>query len=165
MIIESIDAFQIFDSRGNPTVEVEVTLEKWHQRIRSGRLPAPRPGNTRPWSFATGQAGSGHVGVQKAVSNICTEIAPALKGKDACDEEGIDRCMIELDGDRQKPAGANADLGVSMAAAKAAAVAEGKALFDYRAKAEGYLLPLPEIRFSVVAAHMPTGESMCRIFF
>jgi enolase len=153
MIIESIDAFQIFDSRGNPTVEVEVTLKNGSRG--TGLVPSgASTGQYEALELRDRISRFRGMSVFKAVNNIRTEIAPALKGKDACDQEGIDHCMIELDGTANKSRlGANAILGVSMAAAKAAAVAEGKALFDYLGKGQGYLLPLPEIQIFGGGAH------------
>ena len=126
MIIESIDAFQIFDSRGNPTVEVEVTLKNGSRG--TGLVPSgASTGQYEALELRDGVSRFRGMSVFKAVNNIRTEIAPALKGKDACDQEGIDRCMIELDGTANKSRlGANAILGVSMAAAKAAASRRGQ---------------------------------------
>ncbi|MEN8808030.1 MAG: phosphopyruvate hydratase, partial [Desulfobacterales bacterium] len=153
MEIESIGAFQIFDSRGNPTVEVEVTLKNGTKG--SGLVPSgASTGQYEALELRDGESRFRGKSVLKAVSNIHTEIAPALIGKDVCDQEGIDRCMIELDGtDNKSRLGANAILGVSMATAKAAAITQGKSLFDYLGKGQGYLLPLPEIQIIGGGAH------------
>jgi enolase len=153
MQIESINAFQIFDSRGNPTVEVEVTLKNGTRG--SGLVPSgSSTGQYEALELRDGESRFRGKSVLKAVNNIHTEIAPALKGKDVCDQEGVDRCMIELDGtDNKSRLGANAILGVSMATAKAAANSQGKSLFDYLGKGQGYLLPLPEIQIIGGGAH------------
>ena len=153
MKIESIGAFQIFDSRGNPTVEVEVILKNGTRG--SGLVPSgTSTGQYEALELRDGESRFRGKSVLKAVSNIHTEIAPALIGKDVCDQEGVDRCMIELDGtDNKSRLGANAILGVSMATAKAAAITQGKSLFDYLSNGQGYLLPLPEIQIIGGGAH------------
>ena len=153
MMITSIEAFQIFDSRGNPTIEVVVALENGTR----GRGLVPSGASTGQFE-ALELRDQGHrfrgKSVFEAVSNIHRIIAPALKGADAADQEGIDRRMIELDGTENKSRlGANAILGVSMAVARAAAAARGQALFDYLGKGQGCLLPLPEIQIIGGGAH------------
>ena len=92
--------------------------------------------------------------VFNAVRNIHNEIGPALNGTDVSEQEKIDHCMIELDGtDNKSRLGANAILGVSMATARAAAVFQGKTLFDYLGHGQGCLLPLPEIQIIGGGAH------------
>ena len=153
MKIEAIEAFQIFDSRGNPTIEVEVILADGARG--SGLVPSgASTGQYEALELRDGENRFRGKSVLKAVNNIHGEIAPALKGQDGLDQEEIDRCMIELDGTENKNRlGANAILGVSMAAANAAAVSQGKALFDYLGNGQGCLLPLPEIQIFGGGAH------------
>ena len=153
MKIEAIEAFQIFDSRGNPTIEVEVILEDGARG--SGLVPSgASTGQYEALELRDGEQRFRGKSVLKAVNNIHGEIAPALKGQDGLNQAEIDRCMIELDGTENKNRlGANAILGVSMAAANAAAVSQGKALFDYLGNGQGCLLPLPEIQIFGGGAH------------
>src|SRR4051812_49561756 len=132
--IESIHARQIVDSRGNPTVEVEVTLESG----ASGLAAVPSGASTGEFEAVElrdgGEAWAGK-GVSQAVANVNGEIAAALKGFDAADQGGLDAKMIELDGTPNKGRlGANAILGVSLAAAKATAMLAGQPLFGYLAQ-------------------------------
>src|SRR4051794_29124456 len=129
--IERVHARQIADSRGNPTVEVDVVLHSG----AAGR--AAVPGGPPPGEFegveprAGGDAGGGR-GVGQAVRNVNGEIAEAVKGIAPADQEGLDRAMIDLDGtDNKGRLGANAILGVSLAAAKAAAAEVGQPLWRY----------------------------------
>jgi len=153
MKIKAIEAFQIFDSRGNPTIEVEVILADGARG--SGLVPSgASTGQYEALELRDGENRFRGKSVLKAVNNIHGEIAPALKGQDGLDQEEIDRRMIELDGTENKNRlGANAILGVSMAAANAAAVSQGKALFDYLGNGQGCLLPLPEIQIFGGGAH------------
>ena len=151
--IQEVQAREILDSRGNPTVEVDIRLEDGS----FGRAAVPSGASTGQFeALELRDQGSRFRGksVFKAVSNIHRIIAPALKGADAADQEGIDRRMIELDGTENKSRlGANAVLGVSMAVARAAAAARGQTLFDYLGKGQGCLLPLPEIQIIGGGAH------------
>ena len=153
MKIKSIEAYQIFDSRGNPTVEVELTLDNDIQAC--GLVPSgASTGQYEALELRDGQSRFRGKSVFKALERIHTEIAPALKGMEVCDQERIDRSMIELDGTANKSRlGANAILGVSMAAAKAAALASNLALFQYLGHGQGDLLPLPEIQIFGGGAH------------
>ena len=153
MKIDTIEAFQIFDSRGNPTVEVAVTLEDGPRG--SGLVPSgASTGQFEALELRDGDARFRGKSVHKAVGNIEKIIAPALRGRDVFDQEGIDRRMIELDGTGNKSRlGANAILGVSMAVARAAAAARRAALFDYLGNGRGRLLPLPEIQIIGGGAH------------
>ena len=127
--IAEVRGRQVVDSRGNPTVEVDVRLD-------SGALgraivpPAPRPASTRRSSFATaGLSGAARPSCRRS-ANVNGEIAEALRGRDAADQEGLDRALIDLDGTPNKGRlGANAILGASLAAAKAAAAEAGKPLY------------------------------------
>ncbi|MHB1037594.1 MAG: phosphopyruvate hydratase [Pirellulales bacterium] len=142
--IVDIHARQILDSRGNPTVEVDVTLADGS----FGRAAVPSGASTgihEAWELRDGDA-KRYVGksVGQAVANVNQKIADELTGMDALDQTAIDRAMIRLDGtDNKKNLGANAILGVSMAAAHAAADHCGLPLFRYLGGAGARLLPAP----------------------
>ena len=143
-LIASIHGRQILDSRGNPTVEVEVTLNDGS----FGRAAVPSGASTgihEAWELRDGDE-SQYLGkgVLKAVQNINTTITAALLGQDALDQQGIDQQMLELDGTaNKKNLGANALLGVSLAVAKAAAAHKKQPLFQYLGGSEANLLPAP----------------------
>lgn len=141
--IDLIHARQIIDSRGNPTVEVDVVLESGVV----GRAAVPSGASTGE-SEAVELRDGGDVwmgkGVSKAVENVNDQIARAIEGMDARDQEGIDAAMIELDGTHNKSnLGANATLGVSMAVARAAAEASGLPLYRYLGGSAAKTLPVP----------------------
>ncbi len=141
--IKAIQARQIIDSRGNPTVEADVVLESGHM----GRAAVPSGASTGAREAIELRDGdkSKFMGksVYQAVANVNDVIAPRLIGMDVCDQAALDQAMIELDGtDNKSKLGANAILAVSMAAAKAAAAFEGKALFEYL-KTDTYRMPVP----------------------
>lgn len=141
--IDLIHARQIIDSRGNPTVEVDVVLESGVV----GRAAVPSGASTGE-SEAVELRDGGDTwmgkGVTKAVENVNDEIARAIEGMDARDQEGIDAAMIELDGTANKSnLGANATLGVSMAVARAAAEASGLPLYRYLGGSSAKTLPVP----------------------
>ena len=129
--IRQIHARQVLDSRGNPTVEVELTLRSG----AAGRAAVPSGASTGEFEAVELRDGGdafGGKGVTRAVANVNGELAEALAGFDAEDQQGLDRRMIELDGTPNKARlGANAILGVSLAAAKAAAAEEGMTLWRY----------------------------------
>jgi enolase len=142
--IKTIKAREILDSRGNPTVEVQIGLEDGAQ----GRAAVPSGASTgmhEALEMRDGdQARYGGKGVIQAVENVNTELAEALVGKDATDQVALDQFMIELDGTRTKSRlGANAILGVSLAAAKAAAQSAGLPLYRYVGGANAHVLPVP----------------------
>src|SRR3954454_17243941 len=142
--IEFIQARQILDSRGNPTVEVDVVLEDG----TLGRAAVPSGASTGENEAVELRDDDKKVylgkGTLKAVDNVNSKIAPELIGLDASDQETIDQLMIELDGtDNKKNLGANAILGVSMAVAKAAAQAHGLELFRYLGGSAAKTLPVP----------------------
>jgi len=122
--IDTVSARQILDSRGNPTVEVDVIL----QEGQIGRAAVPSGASTGEFEAVELRDGGdawGGKGVTKAVENVITEIASALSGFDVTDQAGLDRRLIELDGtDDKGRLGANAILGVSLAAAHAGAALE-----------------------------------------
>jgi len=141
--IKSVKAREIFDSRGNPTVEVDVTLANGVM----GRAAVPSGASTGEHEALELRDGDkarlGGKGVLKAVENVNKKIAPKIKGKDA-DFRKIDKLMIELDGTPNKAKlGANAILGVSMATAKAAAQAQKVSLYRYLGGSKANLLPAP----------------------
>ena len=140
----SIEGREILDSRGNPTVEVEVVLESG----AIGRACVPSGASTGENEATELRDGDdaryGGLGVLKAVDNINNIIAPEIELMDAANQLGIDKTMIELDGTPNKSKlGANAILGVSMAAARAAAEAFGLPLYQYLGGVHARLLPTP----------------------
>ena len=154
MRIKSVDAYQVFDSRGNPTVEAEIVLENG---VR-GRGTVPSGASTGQFEaheLRDGDSGRfGGKSVFRAVANIRGEIAQAVIGFDVCDQAGLDRTLIELDGTAAKSRlGANAILAVSMAAASSAAAALQRPLYDYLGQSRGNLIPLPQIQIVGGGAH------------
>lgn len=154
MKIHSISAYQVYDSRGNPTVEAEVILESGER----GRGTVPSGASTGQFEALELRDGDPRLfrgkSVFNAIANIHREIAPALAGWDVHDQAGLDRKLIELDGTPSKSRlGANAILAVSMAAAHAAATALRVPLYDYLGQSRGTLLPLPEIQIIGGGAH------------
>ena len=145
---------EILDSRGNPTVEVEVYLEDGSM----GRASVPSGASTGIYEaceLRDGDAGRYlGKGVSKAVENVNNEIAKALIGKNALDQAGIDQLMIQLDGTSNKSRlGANAILGVSLACAKAAANSQGISLYRYVGGANAKVLPVPMMNILNGGAH------------
>jgi enolase 1/2/3 len=142
--IRDINAREILDSRGNPTIEVDVRLEGG----AVGRTAIPSGASTgehEAWELRDGDKNRyGGKGVKKAVANVNEKIAPALKNWDARDQTKIDNTLAELDGTpNKKNLGANALLGVSLAVAHAAAAAENLFLFRYLGGAKARVLPVP----------------------
>jgi enolase len=142
--IENIVAREIIDSRGNPTVEVDVILDGGS----IGRAAVPSGASTGEHEALELRDGDKKryvgKGVSKAVANVAKQILPALQGKDAVDQLTIDRTMLELDGTETKSKlGANAILAVSLANAKAAAAAIGLPLFKYLGGPNAKVLPVP----------------------
>ena len=142
--IASIHAREILDSRGNPTVEVDVTLDDKSK----GRAAVPSGASTGIREALELRDGDkqryGGKGVLKAVKNINTTVADALKGMDATAQESVDKKMLELDGtEYKKTLGANAILGVSMAVARAAAASKDLPLYRYLGGDAATLLPVP----------------------
>jgi enolase len=152
--IEEIIAREILDSRGNPTIEVEVYLEDGAM----GRAAVPSGASTGVHEALELRDGDKKrylgKGVQKAVDNVNEEIAPELLGWDALDQEGLDAYMIELDGTPNKSKlGANAILGVSLAVAKAAAESTDQPLFRYLGGVSARTLPVPMMNILNGGAH------------
>ena len=152
--ISQIHAREILDSRGNPTIEVDVRLEGG----ALGRAAVPSGASTgehEAWELRDGDNSRfGGKGVKKAAANVNNKIAPVLKGWDACDQTGIDNKLIELDGTPNKNnLGANALLGVSLAVAHAAAAAKNLPLFRYLGGTEARVLPVPMMNILNGGAH------------
>jgi enolase len=151
--IETVHARQILDSRGNPTVEVDVTLRSGDQ----GRAAVPSGASTGEFEATElrdgGDAYLGK-GVTKAVANVNGEIAEAVQGIDVGDQQGLDRRLIDLDGTPNKSRlGANAILGVSLAAARAAAAQERLPLWRYLGGEQARVLPVPMMNVVNGGAH------------
>ena len=168
--ITAITAREIIDSRGNPTVEVDVRLASG----ALGRAAVPSGASTGEHEALELRDGDktrfGGKGTLKAVANVKAKIAPVLIGFDACDQIGIDQTMIKLDGTKTKAKlGANAILGVSLAVAKAAAAALGQPVYKYLGGPNAKVLPVPMMNIMNGGAHsdapidfqefmiMPTG--------
>ncbi len=147
MKIRSVSALQIYDSRGNPTVEAVVELADG--RTGHGLVPSgASTGRHEAWELRDGDA-QRFLGraVGKAVANVNGEIARVAVGRDVFDQAGLDAALIALDGTANKQRlGANALLSVSTATAQAGAVARGEPLHAYLGQGQGRLLPLPEIQ-------------------
>ncbi len=151
--IASIHARQILDSRGNPTVEVDVTLASG----AAGRAAVPSGASTGEFEAVElrdeGDRFAGK-GVLRAVENVNGEIGAAVGGLDVADQAAIDRAMIELDGTPAKGRlGANAILGVSLAAARAAAAEAGQPLWRHLGGEDARLLPVPMMNVVNGGAH------------
>jgi enolase len=151
--VERIHARQIVDSRGNPTVEVDVLLRSG----AAGRAAVPSGASTGEFEAVELRDGGdawGGKGVSRAVANVNGEIAEAVRGIDAADQERLDRTMIDLDGTPNKGRlGANAILGVSLAAAKAATAESGLPLWRYLGGAAAHVLPVPLMNVLNGGAH------------
>ncbi|TXS74896.1 phosphopyruvate hydratase [Corynebacterium sp. LK11] len=155
-IIE-LNAREILDSRGNPTVEVEVLLEDG----AVGRAAVPSGASTgvhEAHELRDGEDRYLGKGVQKAVRAVLEEIEDAIIGLEAEDQRLVDKTMIELDGtDNKSRLGANAILGVSMAVAKAAAESAGLDLFRYVGGPNGHILPVPMMNILNGGEHADSG--------
>ena len=152
--IAKIIGREILDSRGNPTVEVEVVLESGHV----GRASVPSGASTGIYEACELRDGNADrylgKGVEHAVANVNGEIAVALVGMNVLDQAAIDAALIALDGTPNKSRlGANAILGVSLAAAKAAAAAEGMSLYRYIGGVNAKVLPVPMMNILNGGAH------------
>ena len=151
--VTDVRARQILDSRGNPTVEVEIELEGG----ALGRAAVPSGASTGKYEALElrdgGPAWLGK-GVTTAVRNVREQIAPALKGVDADDQRAVDTVLLELDGTKDKShLGANAILGCSLAAAKAAAVGAGVPLYRWVGGEDARVLPVPMLNVVNGGAH------------
>ena len=152
--IRSVTAREVIDSRGNPTLEADVILEGG--AMGSAMVPSgASTGIHEALELRDGDAKRyGGKGVLQAVANVKTKIAPALVGQDAADTRGVDRIMIDMDGTKNKKSlGANAILGVSLAAARAAASAHGQPLYRWLGGENATVLPVPMANIINGGAH------------
>jgi enolase len=152
--IAAVRARQILDSRGNPTIEVDIRVESGEV----GRAAVPSGASTGEHEAVELRDGDPGAwlgkGVAKAVENVRTEIAPALLGLDAADQSAIDAALVALDGTKNKSRlGANAILGASLATARAAAAAAGMPLYRWVGGAEAHVLPVPMLNVVNGGAH------------
>ena len=151
--IEKVHARQIVDSRGNPTVEVDMVLKSG----AAGRAAVPSGASTGEFEAVELRDGGDDwngKGVSKAVANVNGELAEAVRGLDAADQAAVDRAMLDLDGTPNKGRlGANAILGVSLAAAKAAAAEAGQPLWRYLGGEAAHVLPVPMMNVLNGGAH------------
>jgi enolase len=153
-LIESVRGRRVWDSRGRPTVEAEITLAGG----RSGRAIAPAgasTGSAEAVDRRDGGTAFGGYDVQTALAAVNGEIADLLRGRDACDQAALDAALIELDGTPNKARlGGNAIVATSMALAHAAAAAQGLPLWRYLGAGRGdFFLPLPEVQIFGGGAH------------
>lgn len=156
-IIESLGAREILDSRGNPTVEVEIALEDGTQ----ARAAVPSGASTGAFEAAELRDGGKRYlgkGVEKAIAFVNGEIAAEIIGMDSQDQRIIDAAMIELDGTKNKSRlGANAILGASLAVAKASAESSDLSLFRYLGGPSAHVLPVPMMNILNGGAHADTN--------
>jgi enolase len=157
-VIEQVGAREILDSRGNPTVEVEVALDDG----TLARAAVPSGASTGEHEAVELRDGDplrfGGKGVEKAVSAVLDEIGPELQGMEAVDQRLVDQRLVDLDGTPSKSRlGANALLGVSLAVAKAAAESSGLELFRYVGGPNAHVLPVPMMNIINGGAHADTS--------
>ncbi|WP_186629030.1 phosphopyruvate hydratase [Rhodococcus sp. BP22] len=156
-IIEQVGAREILDSRGNPTVEVEVALDDG-TLCRAAVPSGASTGEHEAVELRDGGERYGGKGVEKAVNAVLDEIAPAVIGLDAIEQRTIDQALLDLDGTPDKSRlGANSLLGVSLAVAKAAAESAGLELFRYLGGPNAYILPVPMMNIINGGAHADSG--------
>ncbi|MCW2517878.1 MAG: phosphopyruvate hydratase [Mycobacterium sp.] len=156
-VIEQIAAREILDSRGNPTVEVEVALDDG-SAARAAVPSGASTGEHEAVELRDGGDRYGGKGVEKAVAGVLSELAPAVIGLNADDQRLVDQALLDCDGTPDKSRlGANAILGVSLAVAKAAADAAGLPLFRYLGGPNAHILPVPMMNIVNGGAHADTG--------
>jgi enolase len=156
-IIEQVGAREILDSRGNPTVEVELALTDG-TFARAAVPSGASTGEHEAVELRDGASRYGGKGVEKAVNAVLDEIAPAVIGMSADDQRLIDQALLDLDGTADKSRlGANAILGVSLAVAKAAAESVGLPLFRYVGGPNAHILPVPMFNILNGGVHADTG--------
>jgi enolase len=155
--IKAVNAREILDSRGNPTIEVEVVLED----KSIGRAAVPSGASTGAFEAAELRDGGSRYlgkGVTSAVKNVIEKITPVVIGMSATDQRAIDQKMISLDGTKNKSAlGANAILGVSLATARAASISANQSLFKYLGGSKAKTLPVPMMNILNGGAHADTN--------
>src|SRR3954452_14819443 len=152
--IDTVEAREILDSRGNPTVEVEVLLEDGV--VSRAAVPSgASTGAFEAYELRDGDKGRyGGKGVEKAVAAVIDELGPAVEGIDATDQRIVDATLIAADGSENKSnLGANAILGVSLAVAKAAALSAELPLFRYLGGPNAHVLPVPMLNVLNGGAH------------
>ena len=155
--IVDIHARQILDSRGNPTVEVEVALDDG-TLARAAVPSGASTGVHEAVELRDGAARYGGKGVEKAVQGVLDEIGPALVGLEAVEQRIVDQRLVDLDGTPDKSRlGANALLGVSLAVARAAAESSGLELFRYVGGPNAHVLPVPMMNILNGGAHADSG--------
>jgi enolase len=156
-IIEQVGAREILDSRGNPTVEVELALTDG-TLARAAVPSGASTGEHEAVELRDGGSRYGGKGVEKAVNAVLDEIAPAVIGISADEQRLVDQALLDLDGTPDKSRlGANAILGVSLAVAKAAAESAGLPLFRYLGGPNAHILPVPMLNILNGGAHADTG--------
>ncbi|MBY6437810.1 phosphopyruvate hydratase [Rhodococcus kroppenstedtii] len=156
-IIEQVGAREILDSRGNPTVEVEVALDDG-TLTRAAVPSGASTGEHEAVELRDGGDRYGGKGVQKAVNAVLDDIAPAVIGLDAIEQRAVDQALLDLDGTPDKSRlGANALLGVSLAVAKGAAESAGLELFRYLGGPNAHVLPVPMMNIINGGAHADSG--------
>ena len=142
-LITQVQGRQILDSRGNPTIEAQITVDKAY----TGRAAVPSGASTGQFEaveLRDGEKAYGGLGVTRAAAHINGEIRQELLGKDVRKQKEIDQLLKELDGTPNKGRlGANAILGASLACARAAARTQGQALYKYLGQQTAYQLPVP----------------------
>src|SRR5688500_8978755 len=164
-VIADVRAREILDSRGNPTVEVEVELDSGAM----GRAAVPSGASTGAFEAYELRDGDkkryGGKGVLKAVASVIDELGPALEGVEASEQRIVDEILIETDGTENKSrVGANAILGVSLAVAKAAADSADLPLFRYLGGPNAHVLPIPLFNVINGGSHADNGID-CQEFF
>ncbi|MFE5283841.1 phosphopyruvate hydratase [Nocardia sp. NPDC056611] len=156
-IIEQVGAREILDSRGNPTVEVEIALDDG-TLTRAAVPSGASTGEHEAVELRDGGDRYQGKGVQKAVEGVLDEIAPAVIGLDAVEQRTVDQTLLDLDGTPDKSRlGANALLGVSLAVARAAAESSGLELFRYVGGPNAHVLPVPMMNILNGGAHADSG--------
>ncbi|MEU8896420.1 phosphopyruvate hydratase [Nocardia sp. NPDC048505] len=156
-IIEQVGAREILDSRGNPTVEVEIALDDG-TLTRAAVPSGASTGEHEAVELRDGGDRYQGKGVQKAVEGVLDEIAPAIIGLDAVEQRTVDQVLLDLDGTPDKSRlGANALLGASLAVARAAAESSGLELFRYLGGPNAHVLPVPMMNIVNGGAHADTG--------
>ena len=155
--IKAVNAREILDSRGNPTIEVEVALED----KSIGRAAVPSGASTGAFEAAELRDGGSRYlgkGVTGAVNNVIEKITPVVIGMSATDQRAIDQKMVSLDGTKNKSVlGANAILGVSLATARAASISANQSLFAYLGGSKAKTLPVPMMNILNGGAHADTN--------
>jgi enolase len=155
--IKAVNAREILDSRGNPTIEVEIVLED----KSIGRAAVPSGASTGAFEAAELRDGGSRYlgkGVTSAVKNVIEKITPVVLGMSATDQSAIDQKMISLDGTKNKSVlGANAILGVSLATARAASISANQSLFRYLGGSAAKTLPVPMMNILNGGAHADTN--------